>query len=118
MWVEERERVNMKKVYLFCNAGMSTSLLASRMQTVANDYKLPIEVKAYSDSKMQSIVTDLKPDVILLGPQVKYKYEDTVQKYGHTGVPIEVIDSQDYGNVDGERVLKRAIMLMKNKGEK
>ena len=106
----------MKKVYLFCNAGMSTSLLASKMQTVANNHKLPIEVKAYSDSKMESIVKEENPDVIFLGPQIKYRFEATKEKYEYTGIPIEVVNSEDYGNVDGERVLKRAIMLMKNKG--
>ncbi len=108
----------MKKIYLFCNAGMSTSLMASRMQSVADAHKLPIEVKAFSDSKMDSIVHELNPDVILLGPQVKYRLEPTVEKYGHLGIPIEVIDLEDYGNVDGERVLKKSLMLMKQKGAK
>lgn len=106
----------MKKVYLFCNAGMSTSLLASKMQEVSDNHNLPIEVKAFSDSKMGEIVSKEDPDVILLGPQIKYKYNDTVEKYGHTGVPIEVINLDDYGNVRGERVLKRAIQLIKEKG--
>lgn len=103
----------MKRVYLFCNAGMSTSLLASKMQTVADTHELPIEVKAFSDSKMEDIVNEFHPDVILLGPQVKYRLEPTKEKYGHLGIPIEVISLEDYGNVDGERVLKRSILLMK-----
>lgn len=97
---------------------MSTSLLASRMQKVADEHKLPIEVKAFSDSKMPNIIQEFNPDVILLGPQIKYKFEETVQKYGHLGMPIEIIDLEDYGKVDGERVLKKAIMSMKNKGKK
>lgn len=108
----------MKKVYLFCNAGMSTSLLASKMQVVADNHKLPIEVKAYSDSKMEEIVKEKNPDVIFLGPQVKYRLAQTKEKYGDLGIPIEVINLEDYGNVDGERVLKRAIVLIKGKGEK
>lgn len=107
----------MKKVYLFCNAGMSTSLLASKMQKVADGHKLPIEVKAFPDSDMDTIVHEEKPDVLFLGPQVRYKLGSTVEKYGEMVPAIEVIDSQDYGKVDGERVLKRAIMLIKNKGE-
>ena len=106
----------MKKVYLFCNAGMSTSLLASNMQKVSDNHNLPIEVKAFSDSKMEEIVKRENPDVILLGPQVKYKYQDTLDKYGDTGAAIEVIDLEDYGNVNGERVLKRSIQLIKGKG--
>ncbi len=107
----------MKRIYLFCNAGMSTSLLASRMQQVATKHNLPIEVKAYSDAKMDAIVSEFNPDVILLGPQVKYKYEETNTKYGDR-IPVEVINLEDYGNVDGERVLKRSILLMKQKGAK
>ena len=88
----------MKRVYLFCSAGMSTSLVASRMQAVADEHNLPIEVKAFSDSKLDIIVEQYHPDVILLGPQ---------------GIPVEVMNLDDYGNVNGERILKRAIQLLK-----
>lgn len=36
----------MKKIYLFCSAGMSTSMLAQEMQNVADAHGLPLEVKA------------------------------------------------------------------------
>lgn len=113
------ERVDyMKRFYLFCNAGMSTSLLASKMQQVANDNGLPIEIKAYSDSQMDAIVNELNPDVILLGPQVKYLYDKVVDRYGQNGTPVFVIDTTDYGNVNGERVLKTALKIYKEKGGK
>lgn len=108
----------MKKVYLFCNAGMSTSLVASKMQKVANDYKLPMEVKAYPDAKMDSIVEQMHPDVILLGPQVKFKLEETKKKYEPQGIPVDVIDLEDYGNVNAERILKLAVKMIKEKGAK
>lgn len=38
----------MKRLYLFCDQGMSTSLLASRMQVCADKHMLPIEVNAFS----------------------------------------------------------------------
>lgn len=102
-----------KKVYLFCNAGMSTSLVAMKMQEVADKYKLPIEVKAFPDSKMSNIVEELNPDVILLGPQVKYKYSETKEKYESKGIKVGLIDTVDYGKADGERILKRAIKMIK-----
>ena len=46
----------MKKVYLFCSAGMSTSILASKMQEVANSHNLPIKVTAFSHNKLGEIV--------------------------------------------------------------
>lgn len=102
----------MKRFYLFCNAGMSTSLLASKMQKVADANKLPIEIKAFSDSRMADIVNEFNPEVILLGPQVKHLYEKVSERYGQDHV-VTVIDSVDYGNVDGERVLKKALKLYK-----
>lgn len=107
----------MKKIYLFCNAGMSTSLVASRMQDVADKHKLPIEVKAFPDAKIATIVAEKNPDVILLGPQVKFKYEDTRDKYEPLGIPVAVISLEDYGQVNGERILKAAIKLLKEKNK-
>lgn len=104
----------MKKVYLFCSAGMSTSMLASKMQAVANSHNLPMEVEAFSDGKIGQIIEERHPDVILLGPQVKYRYQEIVDKFGSTGIPIQVIDQSDYGMMNGEKVLKSAIKLMKS----
>ena len=104
----------MKRVYLFCSAGMSTSRLASKMQSVANSHDLPIEVEAFPDGKIGQIIDERHPDVILLGPQVKYRYNEVVEKYGSTGIPIQVIDQTAYGMMDGEKVLKTAIKLMKS----
>ncbi len=103
----------MKKVYLFCSAGMSTSMLASKMQKVADDHQLPIEVEAFPDGKIGQIIDERHPDGILLGPQVKYRFDEISKKYGSTGIPIQVIDQTDYGMMDGEKVLKSAIKLMK-----
>lgn len=105
----------MKRIYLFCSAGMSTSFVASRMQAVADAHKLPIEVKAFPDSKIAPIVDEFHPDVILLGPQVKFKYESTRDKYEPMGIPVAVMSLEDYGNADGERILKSAIKLLKER---
>ena len=85
----------MKRVYLFCSAGMSTSMLASKMQGVANSHDLPIEVEAFPDGKIGQIIDEKHP-------------------YGSTGIPIQVIDQTDYGMMNGEKVLKSAIKLMKS----
>ena len=103
----------MKKVYLFCSAGMSTSMLASNMQDVANQHNLPIKVAAFPHNKLEEIISEERPDCILLGPQVKYMYEETVEQFGSQGIPIAVIDQGDYGMMNGEKVLKSAIRLIK-----
>ena len=103
----------MKKVYLFCSAGMSTSMLASNMQDVANQHNLPIKVAAFPHNQLEEIISEDRPDCILLGPQVKYMYEETVEQFGSQGIPIAVIDQGDYGMMNGEKVLKSAIRLIK-----
>lgn len=110
----------MKKMYLFCTNGMSTSLLAQKMQQVADKYNLDIKVKAFPHNKIGDIVASDTPDCILLGPQVKYLLEDTIEKFKEYNRPIGVIDSETYGRMDGEKALKAAVLLMKKfkqKGE-
>lgn len=104
----------MKKIYLFCSNGMSTSILANNMQNVANEHNLPIKVAAFSHNKLEEIITSDKPDCILLGPQVRYMYDETVEQFGNEGIPIAVIDQADYGMMKGENVLKSAIKLIKS----
>ena len=94
----------MKRVYLFCSAGMSTSMLASKMQDVANSHDLPIEVEAFPDGKIGQIIDEKHPDVILLGPQVRFQME-TVKK--QVACPVTSIDPVSYGTMNGEKVLNQ-----------
>lgn len=102
----------MKKIYLFCSAGMSTSMLAKKMQDVADAHGLDAEIAAFSSNKVGDMVETAHPDCILLGPQVGYLFDDVNGKYGETA-PVGVIDTGDYGSMNAERVLKYAIVLMK-----
>ena len=103
----------MKKIFLFCSYGMSTSLLASSMQNCANDHLLPIEVIAYPHGQLRKIMETNRPDVIMLGPQVKYLLEETKERFGSYDIPILLIDQNDYGMLNGEAVLKQAVKAMK-----
>lgn len=105
----------MKRIYLFCDQGMSTSLLASIMQDCANEHLLPIEILAFSHKKIATIVEERHPDVILLGPQVKYLLEDTKRRFKEHDIPILLIDQEDYGMMNGEKVLKKALLILKKK---
>ena len=89
----------MKRVYLFCDNGMSTSMMAQRMQDVADSHNLPIECKAFSYKIIQDIIEKNTLDCIN-------------KKYGDK-TPVMVIDPTDYGMMDAEKVLKKAIVQMK-----
>jgi len=48
-------------------------MLASKMQSVANEHNLPIEVEAFPDGKIGQIIDEKHPDVILLGEMRDYE---------------------------------------------
>ena len=93
---------------------MSTSLLSSRMQDCADKHMLPIEVNAFSYKKMQGIVEEKHPDIILLGPQVKYLFDETKKRFDER-IPVMLISQEDYGMMDGEKVLKKALLLLQKR---
>lgn len=105
--------ITVKKVYLFCSAGMSTSLLASNMQKLADDHNFNIEVKAFSIASLDEVYEKEHPDCILLGPQVRFAYESIKEKYNKLNTPVGLIDSNDYGTINGVNVLRLASKLMK-----
>ena len=95
----------MKKVYLFCSAGMSTSMLASNMQDVANQHNLPIKVAAFPHNKLEEIISEDRPDCILLGPQVRFNLDNVKQQLPDK--PVDVIGMRDYGTMNGEAVINQ-----------
>ena len=103
----------MKRIYLFCSMAMSTSLMTASMRECADKHRLPIEVKAFSVSDIDEKVSIDHPDLILIGPQISFRYEAIRDKY--PDIPVGVIDTDDYGMMDGEAVLKQSIRLLKAK---
>ena len=61
----------MKNIVLFCAAGMSTSLLVSKMQAAAKEMGVDCQIAAYSLNELNAKGADA--DCILLGPQVRYQ---------------------------------------------
>jgi PTS system cellobiose-specific IIB component len=98
----------MKKIVLLCVAGMSTSLLVTKMQKAAKKADFPCEIAAYGVSELSNVIPSA--DVVLLGPQVRYMLSKLKKEYPDK--KIEAIDIQTYGMVDGEKALKQAREIM------
>ncbi len=96
------------KIYLFCSAGMSTSLLVTKMQKAAGDKGLDVHIEAFPESKAATLGKEA--DIVLLGPQIKFREKSIAQ-----ALPdkiVRVIDMRDYGLVNGEKVLNDALAAM------
>ncbi|WP_027109079.1 PTS sugar transporter subunit IIB [Lacticigenium naphthae] len=103
-------------IMLVCAAGMSTSLLVSKMEKAAAARGMEADIFAVSASEADSTIENKNPDVLLLGPQVRFMQSQFAKKVADRGIEVEVINMQDYGMMNGEKVLDFAIELMqKNK---
>ncbi|UPU39072.1 PTS sugar transporter subunit IIB [Erysipelothrix sp. Poltava] len=91
----------MRKIILLCSAGMSTSILVTKMQEAAAAQGYDVEISTHAVSEAARVGADA--DIILLGPQVRFNLS-TVQKQ-LPEKPIEVIDMRAYGTMNGEAVI-------------
>ncbi|GAA0182195.1 PTS sugar transporter subunit IIB [Clostridium sediminicola] len=103
----------MKNIFLFCDAGMSTSLLVSKMRESAKAHNVNVQIQALPFAKSFEIIDNKKADCILLGPQVKFLLKDIEDKCKKQNIPLDVVNSTDYGTMNGEKVLKQAIKMIK-----
>ena len=101
-----------KTIMLVCAAGMSTSLLVSKMQKAAVAQGLDADIFAVSASEADAHLAKKKIDVLMLGPQVIYMKKQFEDKVAGTDTKMDVINMQDYGMMNGEKVLKTALTLM------
>lgn len=99
----------MIKIMLACSAGMSTSLLVTKMQESAKAQGIEAEIWAISEVNLATEIE--KCDVLLLGPQVRYILTKATDLAKPHNIPVEVINMMDYGRCNGENVLKRALEL-------
>ncbi len=98
-------------IKLFCQAGMSTSLLVYKMNQSAKERGIDCQIKAYPAGSLMTEVPSA--DVVLLGPQLSYLQADALRFAKPHNVPVAIIRMQDYGMVNGAAVLDFALEFKK-----
>ena len=83
----------MKKIFLCCAAGMSTSMVVNKMKQAAAQKGVEAEIIAVAMEEFDATLA--KFDCCLLGPQIKYKFDEFKKKADAAGKPIAVINSMD-----------------------
>ena len=101
----------MENILLVCAAGMSTSMLVSRMKDSAALKNIEINISALSVTEAKEKISQQQIDVVLLGPQVRFQKEE-IEAVAQGKIPVEVIDMVSYGRMDGQAVLMRALELL------
>ena len=90
----------MTKIVLLCAAGMSTSALVRKMKDAAKAEGYECDISALSVSEAKNYQS---ADMILLGPQVRYRLKEVQGELPNN--KVEVIDMKDYGMMNGKAVL-------------
>ena len=96
------------KIILVCNQGVSTGIVARKMKEAATEQDIELEIVAISDSDAEA--QDLKADIVLLGPQIRYLKK---KLQALTDVPVAVIDMRDYGMMNGKKIFLDTLNLIK-----
>ncbi|MCF2649236.1 PTS sugar transporter subunit IIB [Niallia circulans] len=104
--------MEMKTIMLVCAAGMSTSLLMTKMKRAAQSKGIEADIFAVSAPEVDLTLKNKKVDVILLAPQVKYRKQLFKELIEGKNIPMEDINVQYYGKMDGEQVLEQALTLV------
>lgn len=97
----------MRKIVLVCENGASTGMVMKRMQKYADDNKISVKIEAHPYAELGELIADA--DYVLLGPQIGYKKDETLQKYPELAKKVDVIRPMDFGMLNGEKILKETI---------
>lgn len=103
----------MYNIVLLCQYGASTGLVANKIKEAAQDRGIEVTVNAYSASAISDVIGTA--DVVLLGPQVRFRLKGLLKDYGDTGVPIAAMEPVDYGRMNGEAILNTALKAIESK---
>jgi PTS system cellobiose-specific IIB component len=98
------------KILLVCAAGMSTSLIVEKMKKAVKPEYGEVSIKAVPVEEFADAAKDY--DVVLLGPQIRYKKKEFEKVAQSLNIPLDVINSVDYGMVRGDKILEQAVKLL------
>lgn len=104
--------MNKLEIMLVCSAGMSTSMLVSAMKKEVSSQGIDAHVFAKPSTEAIEYAETEDVSVLLLGPQVRFMESGIKESLAGQDIPIAVIDSRDYGTMNGKNVLKQAIDLI------
>lgn len=101
------------KISLICQHGASTGMVVNKMKDAATEKGVKADIAAYPDSQLDNIVAD--SDIILAGPQVSFKVDGYKKKYPEYADKFHVINTMDFGMMNGEKILNDALEILAKK---
>ena len=102
----------MENILLVCAAGISTATLVKNMKASADDMDIEMNITSVGIAAANEAIKEA--DIVLLGPQLGY-LEPAIKDLVEHKVPVTVIDTDLYANMDGKEVLNAPMSILANK---
>ena len=92
------------RILLICAAGMSTSLVVKRMKEIAPEGTI---IEYGTGAEVAQKIKNF--DVVLIGPQLRYKKDQILKLAEENNVPADFIDPVTYGRIMADKIYQQAL---------
>ena len=97
---------------LVCNAGMSTAMLAQKINKNCDGY---CYVEAFGEGEYMEHIENI--DVILVGPQIRHLIP-SIKKTTQNKIPVSYINPMDYGMMRVDNVISQIKEMLEGQAMK
>lgn len=101
-------------ILLCCSTGMSSSIVVKSLREISKSESLDYRFLAVSAGQIDMYID--KVDMVLLAPQNIADLTRIKQLCTGRSIPIFIIDREDYGNIDSEKILQLVKLYNEKKG--
>ena len=100
----------MLKIRLCCVTGILSSLLVNKIKDAASLRQIDIDIKPIAEISLVNNLDDI--NVVLLGPNMGYKLDKIKNVCHKSHVAVGIITMQDYGFMNGNKILTYSLSLL------
>lgn len=97
-------------ILIICQFGASSGILKRKMAEELADRGIDGSVEAYSIEDLQEMLPG--KDIVLVGPQLRINLKEIISVVNDR-VPVQLIESVDYGTMNAKNILDKCIPLIK-----
>ncbi|MGX7042223.1 PTS sugar transporter subunit IIB [Leuconostoc holzapfelii] len=101
-----------KKIMLACDASATTPLLVATIEKAISAQDKNVMVFATTSPHIDDKILSEQPSIVLLAPQLAYLKGEVKAQTDQVGVPLAVIQLNDFNDMNGERILQLAERFM------
>lgn len=95
-----------KNIILACSAGMSTSMLVTKLRKEASNKDYDYNIYAVPTMSLEEEINKNEIAAIFLGPQVAFQLNNIKETVGTRNIPIRIIDTMDYGMMKADKIIE------------